>query len=1645
MKERKVKRLTWLTLILFCFTLFNGVFIPASVKAEEQSAVSSNAVAVLVGDCMESNNLGKNWDPANYNNQLTEYKNGIYEKAFSLKKGSYEYKIAMNGTWDESYCGENVKNDKTALELKEDTKVYFRLDLKNKKVYDSVNNPESFKQKAIVTGNIDNLLDKGQAWKPEDDNFKLDYLGGGIYAKTFDIKEDAQANEYDLSYKIAFNGAWGNGEIPGQDVSVKIPKGTKKITFIGDYLTGNVTDSIQTPEIVNEASLIGTVRGDEAINWKETNTDFDMHKIDATKFLYTMYLKTGEYEYKICLNHAWKVSYPGDNAKLKIAKDTNVVFIADVKDGKVYDSVNNADDVNLALGLAKKPEVVTGPVINGNGTVTFKYKSPDAKEVYLAGNMTSWGDGKQLMTKDAEGVWSKTLRVGDKAQTLSYKFIVDGKWTVDPLNSTTDKDGNSTIDFPEYKGRIITLPGSIETAVGSSASWDPKDDKMLFTYTGNGNYKLVLKNVAAGSYEYKIAVNHSWDPENYGLNGVDHGDNIPFVNPKKQDVTFLYNDDSHKVVNSVTYKVLDITLKDGEKELTKITDEKLNGIYSGSISLKAGTYNNLSLIIKDKDDTKTVKVDPVKVNKDKIVTFYFDPTTELCYNDASDIKIDTTGIMYNSRVEDYKKPYGSTAEGEKITFNLSTKKDMITEAKMIICGSNGVTVKNMTKNGTFSDGTDKWTLNYTPAAIGTYKYYFVVSNGSDVKAYGDDDGYFGKGTAGNIGEVKNYEFNIHTKDFKTPDWLKNGVMYQIYPDRFFNGDTTNDYLQTYSRGNSEYEFVKDWYSLPKDPELKLKDGFKYPENANVGDTSVWSNDVYGGDLKGIEKKVQYLKSLGVTILYLNPIGQSISSHRYDTSDYNKVDPLLGTMDDFVSLAKIAKANGMHIILDGVYNHVSDDSVYFDRYGKFMAKGKPLGAYQYWSRVYDLMNEKGLNQQEAEKQVTADLKKAGITDLHYKDWFIINNDKPTVDADKKPIPVKDQHYTYEGWWGFDSMPVIQALNGSEYNVKTWADEVIDGKDAVSRKYLRNGSNGWRLDVANEVSDETWRAFRKAVKSEGDNAVIGEIWEDATHYILGDMYDSVMNYRFRGAVINYVKGTTDDNVTTVSAKDSMNELEKMREQYPREALEAMMNLVGSHDTQRVLSALDGYQKSRRDFAKPATDLAKQKMRLIPFLQMTYVGAPTIYYGDEAGMVGCDDPDNRRAFIWGKGDKAQVEWYAKLAAVRSQYSSLRTGDVLVSDVEKAYADDVISYARKDNDSYALAAANRQQKDITVTLSAPGVKDGTKLTNILNSAESYTVKDGKVTVKIPSLSGVILVDKVKTIEVNYDGLKDAYEGDKVAERAIPKSQKAICEEIENAKDGSEVVISDNNCSISKGVLEKAANSKKNLTFVILRGDNKFIIKDVKALKEALDSIGYNDFECVVIDKIASSSLVEKVNNHLALQMGTKTNLKDGKLGTKVVVTAKVDKKYAGRTLYVYAVDKDGKYSFIQSINVKDNLEVQFTTDKLTDFVLLDDKIENIIKTDQPVDPGKQPGDPGNPGTTDQPGTQQKPGTTVNPENPAKTDNNKNPQNNNNTSNGNKNNATLVKTGSMINMATIIVVALVIIAAGVITLIVSKKRKSNK
>lgn len=1394
MKKSKTRVMSLSLVFAMVATMLPNVSTTLSVKADDKvSPKVSDLVQIKVGDKTQTMDL---------------YMNGIYETKLSGLSGEETVKLLVNG--EETSLTDNFTTN--------GGDVYVRL--KDGLLTDSVNNQDGKKllHTAAFTGNFEGLEfldDDGNrydiaSWTPADSKGELDYVGGGIYEKTFHMKELADNVEVkDGGYKVAFDDSWdysiGDGS---NNCAVTIPKGTTEFTVLCDEINGVVYDSVRTPafevaqnsgaitksSLATKISIIGSVRcGDD--DWEASKTGFEFTPISDTLYRYQKTFAKGTYDYKCVFDYEKWYEAEVDNRRFEVNEDnTNVVFLYDTKTGKLTDSVNNTNDVAKALGMQVAPAKAKVSE-NTNGTVQFVTVADNATTVKLVYGIKSEVEKSgeaALKTVDCSklnngGYAANNLFIGDAAADIVYYYVIDGAPTLDAAaTSTTEVKGSrySVYKKAAFKGRSVNVPGTFP-----GPSWDEKSNPM--TYKGNGLYEYTFNDVPAANYEYKISMG-SWS-ENYGKGGILDGANISLTVPSTQDVTVYYNDFTHNSVTSVNYIFADVLLKgSGIPDGTKLEDSGLTGIYTAVINMKKGSYDNIEIVY----NGKTFKFETINVNEDKAVTFYFDPVSELFYCNASGAEVRTENISYDSRDLACKSVYGAVATGESVKFTITTGTD-VTEAKLVMKGVDTRNI-NMIKNGEAVNGKQQWSVTTEFNTIGENHYYFALLSGTYMTIYADDDGNYGKGMVTDLTNVKPYDLVVYKAGFETPDWMKNAVIYQIFPDRFYNGDTSNDFAQTSSRGEVDYEYISDWNTLPENPEQETEekmDAYK-ATGAYVGDGN-WSNEIYGGDLKGITERIDYLKALGVNVIYLNPVFASISSHRYDTSDYNKIDPILGDLGDFEELTKVAEENGMHVVLDGVFNHVSDDSKYFDRYYKYLEAGTDkIGAYPYWAYVYDTMAEQNVSEDTAKdiaKKYFAD--NYGITDFSYTEWFNVTQETLKDDNDKDVtdnigLRAGKTVYGYEGWWGYDSMPVIKATNGSEYQTGNWAEEIIGNDDgtSVGQYWISEGSDGWRLDVANEVSDETWQNFRNSVKAlnNGDAVIIGEIWTDATDYLLGDMYDSVMNYVFRNAVLGYAKGG--------SASDATAALERIRERYPEEAFYAMMNLVGSHDTTRLLSYLDGVDDDRNqkeiDKAFPTyentTDTAKQRQYLVAFLQFTYAGAPTIYYGDEIGMTGADDPDDRRAFTWGKGNKDLVTWYAKLADIRSQYSALRTGSVEPIDVND---DAIMGYVRSDDKDTITVLGNNADSDKEITVSI-GTNATSKITDIV-SGTSYDVTDGKVKVNIPAYRGVILASDVKSVSVDEAALAPAYDSSYVEEAKTPATTIALDKVTASLKEGEKVNLS--------------------------------------------------------------------------------------------------------------------------------------------------------------------------------------------------------------------------------------------------------------
>ena len=465
-----------------------------------------------------------------------------------------------------------------------------------------------------------------------------------------------------------------------------------------------------------------------------------------------------------------------------------------------------------------------------------------------------------------------------------------------------------------------------------------------------------------------------------------------------------------------------------------------------------------------------------------------------------------------------------------------------------------------------------WTISFQIPNEGLYFYSFYIKN----------VGYISCGNM-NIGEITekpvDFLLTVSTKDYQTPDWFKGGVMYQIFPDRFYKKGSMPDIKGRVRRA--------DWGGLPS-----------YKPNEK---DKVLNNDFFGGNFAGIQEKLPYLKSLGVTTLYLNPIFEAASNHRYDTSDYMKIDPFLGDEETFDKLLKAAENLGIRVILDGVFNHTGDDSVYFNKYGKYPS----IGAYQ-------------------------------SKDSPYYSWYSFQEH-----PDK-----------YSSWWGIDILPEVNEKSEDYQNF-------IFGNDGVLKKWLRFGIGGYRLDVADELPDFFLKKLRKSVKEENPEAIIiGEVWEDASckiaysarrEYLQGYELDSVMNYPLKDAIIRYIQ--------TENANELLQCVRLLIDHYPKETLDSLMNILGTHDTARILTVLGGiYCQNKDEMAQSGAYLSEKdkenaikKLKMATILQFTLPGVPCIYYGDENGMEGHIDPFCRQCFNWDNLNDDLIDFYKTLGKMR------------------------------------------------------------------------------------------------------------------------------------------------------------------------------------------------------------------------------------------------------------------------------------------------------------------------------------------------------------------------------------------------------------
>jgi glycosidase len=897
----------------------------------------------------------------------------------------------------------------------------------------------------------------------------------------------------------------------------------------------------------------------------------------------------------------------------------------------------------------------------------------------------------------------------------------------------------------------VTIAGSLQSELGCSGDWQPDCAVTHLRYDASDDVWQGQFSVPAGSWEYKAPLNDSWD-ENYGLNATPNGPNIPLALGTSRSVKFYYDHKSHWVTDNVT-STISIAPGSFQSELgcpgdwdpgclrSWLQDPDGDGIYTfETTALPAGSYE-AKVALNESWDVNYgqggVQNGPniqftVPANGAKTV-FRYDGATHVLTIQAGhghDNNVEWDGLRHDSRDTLYRTPRGAVPAGTPVTLRFRTYHDDVTSVKVHLYDVNESTqrIVNMTRAASdvscyqvslATEHCDYWQARLTNAAPDNLWYRFIVTDGSKTVYYADDtpalDG--GLGAPSDDQLDRSWALMVYDPGFTAPAWAKDAVIYQIFPDRFRNGDSAND-PKTGDPRYDEPVVKRSWNQLPEG----------YCRGYSTGCSErPRGRDYFGGDLEGVVAKLDYLKELGVNTIYFNPIFAAKSNHRYDTADYRRIDPYLGTLGDYQRLVQQARARGIRVILDGVFNHMSSDSPFFDRYHHYST----LGACESLSSPY-------------------------------RSWF-------TFTSQHVPCGAGD----YVGWFGFDSIPVLDKSNAA---VRQY---FVTGDDSITSLWLGRGAAGWRLDVMGDPSfpGAYWTDFRQVVKTGYPQAlIIGELWQKDTtllRFLRGDRADSTMNYRLRDAVLGFLapqefdsKGFADSG-HSLTATQFAARLASEREDYPDATYYSLMNLLDSHDTARLLWQLTPGGENSADKEQNAANVGagKQRLRLASLIQYTLPGAPTVYYGDEVGMTGADDPDDRRTYPWtdtgGSPDAAPYAHYKALAEMRKGAPALIGGDfrvLLADDLANA-----VAYGRKTGSQAAIVALNRADSAQTLHVPVAGyVPDGVAFHAVFGSGGG-AVSGGELTVEVPALAGVVLVtDSVDlTPPAAPSGLAVASEGD--------------------------------------------------------------------------------------------------------------------------------------------------------------------------------------------------------------------------------------------------------------------------------------------
>ena len=656
--------------------------------------------------------------------------------------------------------------------------------------------------------------------------------------------------------------------------------------------------------------------------------------------------------------------------------------------------------------------------------------------------------------------------------------------------------------------------------------------------------------------------------------------------------------------------------------------------------------------------------------------------------------------IHHSRQLRYRQPLGACPAGERLTLRIELKGALRQATPLLYVDFRAIEhcilmhPVEESQEGTLYEGG----MDLPQGLYGLLYYRFIINDGQRLFYYGGDTG---QGELGLSESTRSYQVTVYDPAYRTPRWPKHCVMYHIFVDRFARGAGQGgleraDYHRQLGRHVYAHE---NWQEQPL---YQPHDGAEH----------YLPDDCFGGDLAGIRQKLPYLKALGIGGIYLSPIFESYSNHKYDTSDYLKIDPMFGDEEEFRALCAEARRLGMRVMLDGVFSHTGSDSLYFNREGRY---GPNTGAFR-------------------------------NPHSPYCSWYTFF----------------EYPGNYDCWWGFETMPNVDESN-PEYQ------QFITGVGGVVEHWLRAGASAWRLDVADELPDAFITLLRAACKRAGEeNMLLGEVWEDASNkfshgeqrqYVMGQELDSVMNYPLRDAIMGFL-------LQKIDSYETAERIDRLREHYPVPFFYCCLNLISSHDVPRALSILGGgpdkdsgltrEQQAGFALAPEARQTGLARLRLAMMMQMSLPGCPCVYYGDEAGMEGLMDPFSRGAYPWGREDQALLADVSRLIAWRNQHDALQTGslclyaplpDVLLILRFITGGQDV--FGEKAEDGVLIAVINRgeQAHELSVDLDlrmdgshAHAWQGGDGEYEDALSKRRYLCQQGVLTLSLPPCSGLLL-----------------------------------------------------------------------------------------------------------------------------------------------------------------------------------------------------------------------------------------------------------------------------------------------------------------